>query len=423
MKALLVDFCRRWWWALAFAFVFAAVSPFSGTPIMLAPIGALLLMFDAQRGAIRPLRLLPLTLRELSKATWVQAVLLVPMVSLILMLPGGLYRSLATADGDLIWFRIILQAYVGLGYAGFMLLPAVFMTQRPAERWYEHIVQGLLGACWGLSFAGLGFVLSNLPKSPAAIQQWHWAIFAVAPFTVIFSYLFSEELIRRRAGPRRSKTTANDSPRNARQGAQGYSAFLLNIPVRAAGMTLFIFLSQQLFFTLLFSDSKTPPGQVATMQCALFGIMFAAFMTENAGLRALRVLPMRSSQLALLLCTPAFAAAIAVALITSWQGSLPGGRTDQFAPVEMGVVVAGVGLLRVAIALYYPRAGKLILILLAATIMPAMMIFPPRFGWAVAIGLIAGCAGYWLLLTGIRRAPSFYENRRMFGMTGDQQQC
>ena len=423
MKAIALDFCRRWWWVLVIALLVAAISPFSGTPIVLAPVIPVLLLFDAQRGAMRPWRLLPLTLKDLALVIWLLSIVLIPLLSLLLMVPGGLYRTLTTADGHLIWFRMIVQVYVGIGYAAVMLLPAAFLTSRPPERWYEHIVQMTMGLIWGFSIAGLVLVLPNLPKSPWTIETWHWVVFAIVPVAVGGSYVFSTELIRRRAGHRPVKSTSPESARSQSTGAQGVTAFLLNLPVRAVVMTLFIFFSQQLFFALMFNDAKVSPGRFASMQCALFGMMIAALMTENAGLRGLRALPLRASRLALLLCTPTLAVAVAVTIIAMWESPLNRGNSAvSHSPLTIGAAVAGVGLLCVAAALYLPRGGKILLIFLVALLTPGFTMLPPS-PWMGVVGVLVGILGYWLILRGIKVSPAFYQTRRMFGLGVDQPQC
>ena len=64
MNALLLDFVSRWRWILLAGILFAPFSVIGGMPVIVAPLGAILLLLDAQRGGIRVLRCLPMRIEE-----------------------------------------------------------------------------------------------------------------------------------------------------------------------------------------------------------------------------------------------------------------------------------------------------------------------------------------------------------------------
>jgi hypothetical protein len=144
-------------------------------------------------------------------------------------------------------------------------------------------------------------------------------------------------------------------------------------------------------------------------------IIFGALSGEWAGVRSLRVLPLSTMKLALLMLSIPVTAAVVVALIAvlfAGPGHL--GELPLISFVVRAVAVAGFGSLALAIVLYIVGGWRIVVFMGSAIVgvMTLQLVHSPL--WLFVIGLVTGLPAFALLLRGLRKSSAFYQPRRMF---------
>ncbi len=469
MKSLILDFLYRWRWLFVISLLVSAASSLFGLPLILAPAAVGALQLDAQRGVFRAVRPLPLTRQDQAKAWWVIGVPLLPLLSVPALVLGIMLcphfqpsaRSLQSAriaapmtetmlpmeprpaalpetsvpdtehryiappqapekNRPSLWFAAAIQSWVALGYAGFCFFLMQWAPQRPAENLSENVQQGVFGLLWGISMPGVVFLLPNLPRSPDTIATWHWAVLAAAPVFVALSSFSAAKLARQRM----FVTAAKKSPQATTEslaltgGLTGIPLYIVNFAGRIILMVALIAVVQFMMLRLILQGNQPADG----LQVSLMSMMFGAAVAESIGMRALRALPLSTPKLALLLSLIPWAGAISSAIYSTV--CCRAGNPELSVWVNLAaqaVALCGWATLALSITLHISSSGRLFVLVLLVLI-PSIAI-----QWAVqytvpiaAIGLVAGCAGFALLIRGLRKSSAFYRPRGFFGMTPGQ---
>ena len=471
MKSLILDFLHRWRWLFVMSLLLTTAFSVAGFPFILAPAAVVALLLDAQRGVFRAVRPLPITRLDQAKAWWIVGVPLLPLLSVpalvlgvflfqqlhpnaaavrfsplastavltpppIEVLPEGMPGNATEEQGVIAppqapvrqapapWFAAGVQAWVALGYAGFFFFLIQWAPTRLPENLAEKIQQAVFGLLWGISMPGIAFLLPNLPRSPESIATWHWAILAAAPVFVVLSYLSAAELVRRRmfmtAVKSRFQATAGSLAISS--GLTGIPLFVVNFTGRIVMMVALI-AGVQIAVLHWMSQGNAPGTQPAMgMQVSLMGMMFGAILAESVGMRALRALPLSTPQLALLLS------------LMPWTGALTGavfsavgcGAGDPALSVWSNLAAQCLALcgwvtLAFAITLHISSSGRLFVLMLLVMIPGITLPFAVKYTVLIAaVGLVAGIAGFALLIRGLRKSSAFYRPRGFFGLTPGQ---
>ncbi|MGV3531343.1 MAG: hypothetical protein ACO1QR_03165 [Chthoniobacteraceae bacterium] len=432
MNALLVDFVRRWWWALLAGALVSVVTAMAGYPLVAAPLGGVLLLLEAQQGGIRVMRCLPVRTEEQGLFCWIVTVLLTPVLCMAVMLPTTLLRALIFAPDPHLWFRLGIQAWVALGYSALIYLLIIYLPSRPGETARENLAGTIAGALWGLSIAGFIVLFPNMPRTPQQVASWHWVLFASVPFLVLASvalrneFLFRRATIGRGAAPRRRQEEPWQSSGRA---LTGVPLFLATVPTQAVGITFMVFVFQLIFLAFFLGNQRGTIWDAAatgTIQTAAMGIMFASFTAMWVNLRSMRVLPISSRALAALLLSPALGVGVLTALfmaVSRWGGS---SRSVPFQVWDVGLLVFGFAAVGLVTMIRYPKVGVFLLIGMMSAATPLVFFITSRaqnyaFLGSV-IGIILVITGYLLLVRILRDTSSVYRPPTVFAMGGYLQQ-
>ena len=463
MKILVLDFLRRWWSLFIFAMLIAAVSASIGFPFIFAPAAVVALLLDAQRGVFRVVRPLPVPRLVQAKAWWFVGVVLLPLLSLPMLAIGVLIyekthpqtaMTMTPAPMDVEtrdappaptnqnvsnfsandnpnpwfkppapWFAASVQTWVALGYAAMCFFVIQWLPTRPAESIAEHIQQGIAGGLWGLSMPSISILLPNLPRTPAGIMPWHWAIFIAAPIFVALSYLTAADVMQHRMFVTAVKARPQADSQTAASGGgfTGVPLFLLNFAGRLVLVLLAMTALQTIILSWITGGKFDSPNPGVGMQIVIMGLLMGVMITESTGLRALRVLPLSTPRLALLLALIPWTGALSAALFATLFGI--GDRTlSPFLNLAtLALAMCGWTTLTLAITLHLNTGFRVFLLGLFCAIPGACLLIlqmhPPILA---AIGTVSGIAGFALLLRGLKKSAAFYRPRGFFGMTPGQ---
>ena len=479
MKPLILDFFRRWSWLFVIALLISAASSIAGFPFVFAPAAVVALLLDAQRGVFRAVRPLPISRNDQTKVWWFVGVPLLPLLSVPLLAIGVLvsqHLDLPTAMGmrpsvrvvpaslpvdvetrDALiesssppttvapsfaqerrfigpfsysytkpapWFAAGVQAWVALGYAGLCFFLIQWAPTRPPENIAEHVQQGLFGLFWGLSMPGVVFVLPNLPRSPDAVVPWHWAVFVAAPIFVALSYFSASDVVQRRmfATSVKARPQAAADAGAIKGGLKGVPLFIINFAGRIVVFLVMIAAVQTVVMRWLLGGKAPLNNPPLVLQVVMMGLMMGAIITESIGMRGLRVLPLSTLRLAILLSLISWAAAASGAAVAAlWCGvgdpSLP--PLLNFAGES--VAMCGWATLALAATLHIASTGRVFLLMVFAMIPSiCISIFQTHTALFAAIGAVSGVIGFALLMRGLKKSAAFYRPRGFFGMTPGQ---
>lgn len=323
-----------------------------------------------------------------------------------------------------LWFAAAVQVWVALGYAGFCFFLMQWMPTRQAENLKEHVQYTVFGLLWGLSMPGITFLLPNLPRSSGAIVAWHWAVFAAVPVLVALSYFSAAELLRRRMFVTTTKTKpqASAQPFSSSNGLAGIPLYVVNFAGRTVMMVVLIACVQMLVLQWISRENNLESQSAAGMQASLMGMMFGTFIAEQVGMRALRVLPLSTPKLALLLALIPWTGALAGAVVST----VVCGAGDPALSAGMNLLAQSLALcgwvtLVLAINLHISASWRLFAVILL-TMIPSMALqFAAKYTELITVvGMVAGIGGFVLLIRGLRKSSAFYRPRGFFGVVAGE---
>ena len=479
MKPLILDFLRRWRWLFVIALLLSVASSITGFPFVFAPAAVFTLLLDAQRGVFRAVRPLPVSRNDQAKAWWLVGVPLLPLLSVPVLaigvlvsqqlnlpaamglrppprvIPAALPVDVEARDaliespsppatvapsfaqerrfiGSLSdsntkpapWFSAGVQTWVALGYAGFCFFLMQWAPTSPAENLAENVQQGIFGALWGISMPGVAFLLPCLPRNPDAIASWHWAVLAASPVFVALSYFSAADLLQRRMFITSVKERP-PAPAEVGAGSGGLTGVPLFLATFAGRIVLFLVLIAcvQVVVMRWMLGGKMPSNNPSlALQVVMMGLLMGAMVTEAIGIRGLRVLPLSTRRLAVLLSLISWAAAVSGAAFSAfWCGAGDPSLAPWLNFAGVSVAMCGWATLALAVVLHTSSSGRIFLLILFGMIPSACISFLQDYTVLfAAIGAIAGIAGFALLVRGLKKSAAFYRPRGFFGMTPGQ---
>ncbi len=444
MQLIILDFIRRRWWLFPLVAVFAILGMATAQSMIFTHLAIIVLIFDAQRGLLRAVRPLPVSRRSQASAWWFIGVLLAPLVTFFALPIGALisaatirprlfpipsvdaalpYTFVLAPDHFAPWFSAGISAWVGLGYAAFCFLLCIGLPNRPASSRLESIWQGVFGGLWGLSFSGPMLFMFVLPKNPGAIQPWHWVLFALVPVLLVLSFIGAPDMMARRMfALNAAGKPAADAPPTERGGLTGIPLLLTSAIGRTVAFLALIFVMQMLFGRWI-GIGGVAADRASFGQLAGFAIFFGALAAAMPGLRVLRVLPLSTAQLALLLLSiPAALGFICGSFITIVGGFSDPPWSVLVALLARVFVIAGAGGLALTAWLHTTSGARLVGFALVAMIPSSAVHFIPQFSiWLLLGGSASLVAAYLLLVRGLRKSSAFYQPRTIFGINIGQQ--
>ncbi len=437
MRLLILNFIRLRWLELVGLFVISAGFFAVGWPMVIGGYGIALLMFDARRGLLRTVRPLPVSRRGQDCAWWFVAVLLLPLVTLFAHALGAAihqatYRPLmiptATPDGIVPmawpdpmrlapWFAAVVTTWLGFGHSALSFLLSAALPTRVAGNRLEAVWQACIGAAWGLNLSAPMAFMFILPRTPAALVWWHWAIFAVVPVLVIGSFLAASEVTRRRASclAENAPAPAPSANEPTAGGLTGICFFLATYLGRSM-----LFLSVIPLLLVPFAIFTRMPLQSSGIesQILVMGVFFTAFAGEFVDLRSLRVMPISTLALVgLLLILPLLNALVTTIIFSLADHSR---SVEHFAPLTFltrFLAVAGCSALALAASFSIASGVRYLLVVLIGLIPSIAFRGPPQCApWFLVAGAGVLVVGMFLFHRGVRNSPSFYRPRTFFGM-------
>lgn len=443
MQRLILDFIRRRWWLLALLIVLSAGFMAAGIPLIVTPFALVALLFDAQRGLLRTVRPLPVTRRAQAGTWWFIGVLLVPLITLAAypvsaliyqathpshMLPipavnGSSFPSFPPGPNQIDpWFMAAVSTWVGLGYAGFCFLLCVALPTRPASRPLETIWQSIIGALWGLSMSAPMLFMFILPKNPGAVTPWHWVLFAAVPVLVLASLVAAPDMAERRMFTVTGTRIPPADPADREHGGLTGPTLLLSSLMGRTLILLILVVAGQLLITEFTGRSAHANNPANFTQIVAFTVLFGAFSVESAGLRMLRMLPLSTARLTLLLlATPTILGLICGGFMTLVNGldyPLAALLTGLFA---RSAVIAGAGGLALTTSLHINSGVRFLVLIIVAALASFAVLYVPQFPIAILVGgSVSLPLSYILLQRGLRKSSVFYQQRRIFGINPGQ---
>ncbi len=477
MKPLILDFLRRWRWLFVIALLLSVASSVFGMPFVFAPAAVIALLLDAQRGVFRAVRPLPVTRLDQAKAWWFVGVPLLPLLSVPVLAvgvllfqqfnPAGNVRffgpvaaapseapppivvlpeemagasvppgaTLGKADRFVAapvrnekapapWFAASVQTWIALGYAGFCFFLLQWAPTRAPENLAEHVQQGVFGLLWGISMPGVAFLLPNLPRTPGAIAGWHWALFVASPVFVALSYFSAAELVQRRllVTAVKARPQADAQPGVIGGGLTGVPLYVLNFAGRIVLMLVAMAAIQTVVMRWMLGANVPASSPPVVMQVVMMGLIFGAITTEAIGLRALRVLPLSTLRLAILLSLISWTAALTCSAFAALWCRMG----DPALPLWMNfaghaLAMCGWATLALAAFLHIASTARVFVLMLFVMIPSATLSFlHTHTAIFAAIGAVSGSLGFALLVRGLKKSAAFYRPRGFFGMTPGQ---
>ena len=438
MRPLLLDFFRRSWPMLALVALISLLGAALGWPMVFAPAGMILLLFDAQRGVLRVIRPLPLSDALQARACWIMGVWAVPALALPALAIGTVIHDAlhspaaiaSSANGSALayqmfgarqpaaslWFATALQAWVALGYSALCFILALGLPARPPENASERFGQTIGAALWAISFFGFLFT-PLLPKSAAAMSPMLWAICGVVPLLIILSCLVAPAMIQQRLSARGSASKTHERATAIRGGLTGVPLYVTTLLTRTGLFLAFIATAQVLALKWIRHGMTTPPDSSQWVQIVVFAISFGTFGTELLGLRTLRALPLSSVRLAAILSLLPWANGIFCGAFTAIWGRMG----DPGAPLwanfaAQALAVGGIGALALTLTLHFISGMRLLLLMVIASVPAALFaLFSKRPEVLAMTGAIAGILAFAFLVRGLRRSNRFYQPRHLFG--------
>ncbi len=444
MQLIILDFIRRRWWLFPLVAVFAILGMATTQPMIFTHLAIIVLIFDAQRGLLRAVRPLPVSRRSQAAAWWFIGVLLAPLVTFFALPIGALisaavtkprllpipsvdatlpYTLILAPDHFSPWFSAGISAWVGLGYAAFCFLLCIALPNRPASSRLETIWQGVFGGLWGLSFSGPGLFMFALPKNPGVILPWHWVLFALVPVLLVLSFIGAPDMMARRM----FALSAAEKPgaigdHTERGGLTGIPLLLTSSTGRILALLALMVVVQMLVGRWMGQGALgTSPASFS--QIVGFAVIFGALAAETAGLRVLRVLPLSTAQLALLLLAIPAALGFVCGVFITATGAMADSPLSVLAALLARIfVIAGAGGLALPVSLHTTSGARLVALVFFAAIPSFAIFFIPQFPIASLLGGSASLvAAYLLLVRGLRNSSAFYQSRTFFGINLGQQ--
>ena len=391
----------------------------AGSPMPFTVATMICLVFDGQRGLFRSVRPMPVTRRAQALAWWIIGVPLPSLVALFPAIAGTAVHVTQHSSAEP-WFVMWVQALAGLGISSLCFLLATLLPTRQPANLLETLGQALIGLCWGVLFPGSLFLMQALPKTMAAVHPWHWALAAAVPVLILLSLLTAPEMLMRRSSPVVAPV-ARKGGDTSRRGITGIPFYLLQFGGRMALLLFAMAAIQVVALRLIFGHSGSM-GAPFHVQIVMMALLFGIILSDLAGVRSLRTLPLSTLHLTLLLLSLPIIAGLVAGLIVVLF--FPGGHAEVLPITRMlliALVVSGFGSLSLALMLRITSGYRMVIMIFLGIVPAALTEIGFRYPVSLAsASLVAGFAGFALVLRGLRRSSAVYQPKTFFGNVAGQ---
>ena len=394
MKMIVCDLLWRWRWMLLLAMGVCALMGLAQKNFALIPMGLFFLGWNVRCGAFKCARLLPLSSQQLATGYWLVVVVITPLLCWGAMIVG------AMAHPPVAWACLLGLLLLGISASAFfcLLLEAQFAL---ASR----------RLCVALSVVTvlLLFGFSLWVMVPRQLLPWQHTAFPPVPMTLACSLLLAlswwnaplllgyGRIIKRLSAPAKQRTLF---------GFGGVSFYLLQ---QVRGSMSALFCCTVVSAVMAWLNERSVRGDFGSLLTAIL-ISSSLGDISSGNFRALRVLPLSTPHLALLMVSPCVAIGVAVTAYWFLAAQLGIFSLQVLHALSLGVVVAGVKALLVAFegfsALIPKRA------LSAAAIMCLSFVFLEETQALPNLRITAGCACFLLASWEMARRlwrPSSYQ--------------
>ncbi|MDB6072822.1 MAG: hypothetical protein JWO89_462 [Verrucomicrobiaceae bacterium] len=451
MKLLIHDFIYRWRWVI-FGY-FCAVIFFTvldrGLP--LAVVAMLCFMADWQKGVVRVVRPLPVSIRHQALAWWFVCVGLLPLLGLVgigigLWLGGRVpFLPHEFAEGFVHWkdtrgpysvpqlktdpgFAVIIGWWVGLGASALLYLPQVVVPRANSSPLLRRIWQWVVAMTMGLAVPGMMMMMMFGPQRLEQMKPAYWVACATVPLWVVWSFVTAF----RQPPPMLPSMQAlaiGSEPAVAtpiQRGLGGMPALLLMMHGRLLLMlALMVGMFHLMYLYVLKSKvgSSTELGSPIALQLIMMGSISCTMCGDIWSMRSLRTLPLSTARLALLLLGVPLVLGVAVG------GYSPVGALSVYGsvtPVQAwtnGLLTAVLGSLCLTVGLYFTTGRRLLFCGIMFPLMACGSIFGMK--WLMVNPSATGTIGaliivvcYTLIFRGLHRSSEFYRVRQLPGAWG-----
>lgn len=420
--------------ALTAAMIDAGVSVFFG------PVALICLMADGQRGWMRVLRPLPVTVRGQAASLWFIGVLLMPLL-LLLAVILGVWLGGSSAHNTSPWFNGAVQWWVGLGYGAIVFLVCTALPTRPPVTPWETFQGMVVGACWGVAIPGSLFLGRWLPKSLSEVTLGHEIMLGSVPLWLIVSGVAAPLMATRRLSGMGAKAItlppAVVQSSAADRGKISGLSFLVRNQIVRHTLLLAALLSIQVVVFQWMTGGK--PGGSAFMgaQTPMYVLMFSAMSQETLNLRSLRMLPISTFRLAAVLLVVPLVLSVGTSLLLATFSQTPA-PAGEFTPglgdpafsfavnfTAFATGLMGLSSLLLVVMMHIQSGWRLGALMLATVISGAtFMLGAASLVWFFCVGLTLCVVSFVWLMHGLRRSSAIYRPRQMMGwnmQTGGRQ--
>jgi hypothetical protein len=426
-----LDFLRRWWWLVAIFVVVTLVSTMARAPLIISPLAYVALSNDFQAGLLRTVRTLPVSRRGQAMTIWFIAVWLLPLIALFI-LPWGLALEMSESNlkgfgtlGNQPWFSAAAAWWLQLGSGALLyLLLLTAQVGMSSVAWKKKFIEAILGLAVVASIFGCIWIMGLLPRRMDEMHAPLWIWMGLVPIVVLLSALASWHWAKRPiegTGKAHRPSRPREEGKTKQGSLMGMPLLVVETQLRSLGiyllMVLFVWIS-----VFLTSKGNAMKQMLQTDgQSWMFIMMLNSFIIPNAlNLRMLRMLPLSTSRLALLLLSMPVSIGVANAAIAAALGVFD----NELLPLILqcaarSVGVAGLGGLMLGLGLHLSSNSALIA--MAIVTMVAMVVFiiiPPLPPLAFVLLGMAAVAGAFLLIRRVLdRSSKAYRPRRPMGVS------
>lgn len=416
---------------LLVVFVLTAVMIYAGVSVLFGPVLLICLLSDGQRGWLRVLRPLPVTVRGQAASLWFIGVLLVPLLSLLAVMLG-VWLGGSSRHNPSPWFNGAVQWWVGLGYSGFVFLLCTALPTRPSVTRWETIQGMVVGVCWGFAIPSAMLLGRWLPKTPTEVTLGHELLMGSVPLWVIASALAAPLMANRRLSGMGAKPV-NLSPHSVqssaaeRSGISGLPLLVRNQIVRHLLLLVGVVSILMVVFQWM-SSGKAGGFSMLGAQTPMYVLIFSAMSLETLNLRSLRMMPISRIKLAcVLMVVPLVLSMGASLLIAAFSqtpvlaGGFSQGLGDPAFSFAINFIAFASGLTGlsslVLVMMMHIQSGWRIGVLMLATMISGMafMMGSASLILLLGVGLVLCVVSFVWLMHGLRHSSAMYRPRQMMG--------
>jgi hypothetical protein len=400
----------------------------AGVAVFFGPALLICLLGDAQRGWLRVLCPLPVTVRRQAASLWFIGVFLAPL----LLLPAvalGTWLAGSSAHNPSPWFYSAVQWWVGLGYGAFVYLLCTALPTRPAATPWETLAGMVVGACWGISIPGSMFLGRWLPKSPSEVTLGHEMLFASVPLWLIASAVAAPLMASRRLsgmGARAASLPAASAQSCAAERGKTSGLLLLVRNQIARHVLLLVGLvSVQAVVFQWMTGGKAGMFTAMGSQTPMYVLIFSAMSQEMLNLRSLRMLPISVLRLAVVLLIVPLVLSSGISLLIAAFSQMPvkaGGISQRLGDpgfsFAWNFIAFATGLMGFSslllVAMMHIQSGWRIGVLMLATMISSVgFVFgSTSLNWFFSMGLVMLVTAFAWLVHGLRRSSTIYRPRQ-----------